>query len=49
MVIPLEVLLFFRIVLANLDFFFSLVKVRIALAKSVNNCVGILMKIALNL
>jgi hypothetical protein len=54
MVIPLEVLLFLslfylRIVLAILGFMFVHMKLRITLSMSVENCVGILMGIVLNL
>ena len=40
MVIPPEVLLVFRIVVAILGFLFFHMKVRIVLSRSVNNCVG---------
>jgi hypothetical protein len=48
MVILPEALLLYRIVLAFLGFF-SHMKLSIVLSKSVKNCVGILMEIALTL
>jgi hypothetical protein len=49
MVIPPEVLLLYRIVLAILRVYFFHIKLRIVLSRSMKNCVGILMGIALNL
>ena len=49
MVIPLEVLILFRIMVAILGFLFICMKLRIVLAMSVKNCVRILMGSALNL
>jgi hypothetical protein len=49
MVIPLEVLLLYRIFLAILGYLFFHMKLRIDLSRSVKNCVGILMGIALSL
>jgi hypothetical protein len=48
-VIPLEVSLLFRIVLAILGFLFFCMKVRITLSRFVKKYVGILMRLALNL
>jgi hypothetical protein len=48
MVIPLEILLLFRLVLTIIFYFFH-VKLTIAFPRSVNSCVGILMGNALNL
>jgi hypothetical protein len=47
--IPPEVLLLFMMVLAILVFLFFHMKVRMGLSRSLINCVGILMGIALNL
>lgn len=47
--IPLSVLLLFRIVLAILGFLYFHMKLRIAILRSVKNCVGVLKGIALNL
>ena len=49
MVIPPEVLLLFRIVLAILDFLLFYMKLRIAFSKFIKECFVILMGIALNL
>ena len=49
MVMPLEVPLLHRIVLAILGFLFFHMKFIIVLSRSVKNCIGILMGIALNL
>jgi len=52
MVIPPEVLLLFRIVVGFPGFFFFLffhMKLKIVLSRPVKNCVGILMRITLNL
>jgi hypothetical protein len=49
MVIPLEVLLYFRIVLPILGLLFFHMKLRIALSSSVKYCVGMLMEITLSL
>jgi hypothetical protein len=49
MVSPLDVLLLFRIVLDTVGFMFCHVKLNIVLSRSVKNCVGVLMGIALNL
>ena len=49
MVVPLEVLLLVKIVLAMLFFFFICMNLRIVLSMSGKNCVGILIGIALNL
>jgi hypothetical protein len=48
-IIPPEVLLLFKIVLAVLGFLLFHMKLRITLSRSVKKCVGILMVIALNL
>ena len=49
MVIPPEVILLFKIVLAILGFFIFLLKLRIALPRSLNSCVRILMGILLQI
>ena len=49
MVVPLEVLLLVKIVLAMLFFFFICMILRIVLSMSGKNCVRILIGIALNL
>ena len=49
MVVPLEVLLLVKIVLAMLFFFFICMNLRIVLSMSGKNCVRILIGIALNL
>jgi hypothetical protein len=49
MVIPPEVILLFKIVLATYGVLFLPMKWKIALSMSEKNCVGILMGIALNL
>jgi hypothetical protein len=46
---PLEVLLLYRIVLDIMGNLFFHMKLRIALSRSVKNCVGVLMGIALNM
>jgi hypothetical protein len=46
MVVLPEALLLYRIVLATPGFFFH-IKLRIVLLRSIKNCVGILMEIAL--
>ena len=49
MVVPLEVLLLVKIVLAMLFFFFICMNLRIVLSMSGKNCVRILIRIELNL
>jgi hypothetical protein len=49
MVIPLGVLLLYRIVLDNLGFLFCHMKMGIALSSYIKNCFGILMEIGFNL
>jgi hypothetical protein len=49
MVIPLEVSLLFRIVLAILGFLIFYIKLSTVLSNSIRNCVGIFMGIASNL
>jgi hypothetical protein len=49
MVISSEVLLLFRIILAILGLLLFHMKLRTALSRSIRNCAGILMGIALNL
>ena len=48
MVLPPEIPLLYRIILAILSFLFYHIKLSIVLSKSIKNCVGILMVITLN-
>jgi hypothetical protein len=49
MVIPTDILLFFRIISAILGILFFCMKIRIDFLRSVKNSIGILMEIELNL